>query len=83
MCTQAICYYRVSTDKPGKSGLGLEAHQNVARQYCASQGLDIIDEHIAVVSGNISDRALRGMQSIRSTAYVNGKTRFIKSMCRQ
>lgn len=32
---KAIAYYRVSTGRQGKSGLGLEAQQSAVQQYCA------------------------------------------------
>ncbi len=31
---QAVAYYRVSSSKQGRSGLGLEAQQNAVEQYC-------------------------------------------------
>lgn len=52
----AICYYRVSTDKQGVSGLGLEAQRRVARDYCHGQGLTIIEEFHEVQSGGKNDR---------------------------
>jgi DNA invertase Pin-like site-specific DNA recombinase len=39
-----IAYYRVSTEKQGKSGLGLEAQQHLIRNYCASNGYQILRE---------------------------------------
>jgi DNA invertase Pin-like site-specific DNA recombinase len=39
-----IAYYRVSTGKQGKSGLGLEAQQHSVRQYCASNGYQLLME---------------------------------------
>jgi len=42
MTKKAIAYYRVSTQKQGKSGLGLEAQQTAVTSYAAANGLTII-----------------------------------------
>lgn len=47
---QAIAYYRVSTHRQGRSGLGLEAQQGVVTSYCQLNGYDLIDEIIEVKS---------------------------------
>lgn len=47
---QAIAYYRVSTQRQGKSGLGLEAQQNAVKNYCQLNAYDIIREVIEVKS---------------------------------
>ena len=39
-----IAYYRVSTGKQGKSGLGLEAQQNAVRHHCNSNGHQLLME---------------------------------------
>ena len=48
--TQYIAYYRVSTQRQGQSGLGLEAQQH------AVQGYDIIAEYTEVESGKRNRR---------------------------
>ncbi|MEZ5525412.1 MAG: recombinase family protein [Pseudomonadales bacterium] len=58
MNAKAVCYYRVSTNKQGLSGLGLEAQQEVARGYCEAQGLEIVKEFKEVQSGGKNDRAV-------------------------
>lgn len=45
---QAIAYYRVSTGRQGKSGLGLEAQQDAVKQYCQTNDLQLITEVIEV-----------------------------------
>ncbi|WP_080054406.1 recombinase family protein [Spirosoma aerolatum] len=47
---QAIAYYRVSTHRQGRSGLGLEAQQEVVATYCRQNAYDLIDEVIEVKS---------------------------------
>jgi len=47
---KAIAYYRVSTSKQGKSGLGLEAQKNVVEQYCKSNGLVLLTDVVEVRS---------------------------------
>jgi DNA invertase Pin-like site-specific DNA recombinase len=51
---QFIAYYRVSTDKQGRSGLGLEAQKEAVTRYLASRGADQgqpIAEYVEVESG--------------------------------
>jgi DNA invertase Pin-like site-specific DNA recombinase len=40
MCTSFVGYVRVSTDRQGKSGLGLEAQQAAVDQFVAGRGVD-------------------------------------------
>jgi DNA invertase Pin-like site-specific DNA recombinase len=40
----AVAYYRVSTSRQGKSGLGLKAQQAAARNYCALNGYTLLQE---------------------------------------
>jgi DNA invertase Pin-like site-specific DNA recombinase len=51
-----IAYYRVSTDKQGRSGLGLEAQQKAVRDNVAAFAGDLIAEFTEVESGKRSDR---------------------------
>ncbi len=52
-----VAYLRVSTDKQGRSGLGLEAQRAaVVRHAAASAGGSIIGEHVEVESGRKKDR---------------------------
>lgn len=56
MSNLAICYYRVSTNKQGISGLGLESQRRLAHDYCHANGLQIIEEFEEVQSGGKNDR---------------------------
>lgn len=47
---QAIAYYRVSTHRQGRSGLGLEAQQVTVAGYCRLNGYELTGEVIEVKS---------------------------------
>jgi DNA invertase Pin-like site-specific DNA recombinase len=53
---KAVAYYRVSTDKQGRSGLGLEAQQATVRQFLEGRGWPPLAEFTEVESGRKSDR---------------------------
>ena len=50
-----IAYYRVSTDRQGRSGLGLEAQQQAVQQFLHGRG-DILDSFTEIESGKRHDR---------------------------
>jgi DNA invertase Pin-like site-specific DNA recombinase len=50
-----VAYYRVSTPRQGKSGLGLEAQRKAVAAYAASQGLTVADEFTEVETGKGAD----------------------------
>ena len=52
-----ITYYRVSTQKQGRSGLGLEAQRAMCRTFVDSRGGEIVHEYKDVESGKKRDRA--------------------------
>ena len=51
-----VAYYRVSTDRQGKSGLGLEAQRTAVAKYVASAGGTVTAEFEEVESGKRNDR---------------------------
>jgi DNA invertase Pin-like site-specific DNA recombinase len=51
-----IAYYRVSTDRQGRSGLGLEAQQEAVRSYLDGGSWQLVDEVVEVESGKRNDR---------------------------
>lgn len=53
---KAIAYYRVSTDRQGQSGLGLEAQQAAVSQFADTQGYQVAAEYTEIESGKKSDR---------------------------
>jgi DNA invertase Pin-like site-specific DNA recombinase len=52
----AIAYQRVSTDKQGKSGLGLADQDRAIREFCAARGLTIAASFVEIESGKNSER---------------------------
>ena len=51
-----VAYYRVSTDKQGASGLGLEAQRSTVERYAAGIGATIFAAFTEVESGKIAAR---------------------------
>jgi DNA invertase Pin-like site-specific DNA recombinase len=47
----AIAYIRVSTQKQGKSGLGLEAQQALIQRFADQEGIQIVQTFTEVQSG--------------------------------
>lgn len=56
MIKQAVAYYRVSTDRQGKSGLGLEAQQSAVQNFSDGQGTKLVKEFTEVESGKKNNR---------------------------
>ena len=52
----AVAYLRVSTQKQGRSGLGLEAQREAVAQFTQSRGWAIVAEFVEVESGRRADR---------------------------
>lgn len=48
--TKAVLYFRVSTDKQEKSGLGLESQTTRCRLYAQAQGLEVVGEYTEAMS---------------------------------
>jgi DNA invertase Pin-like site-specific DNA recombinase len=62
-----VAYYRVSTDRQGRSGLGLEAQQKAVTEYLNGGAWELVGEFIEVESGKKSDRLelARAMEACR------------------
>ena len=52
----AVSYLRVSTQRQGKSGLGLEAQRQAVAEYTRAHGLELASEYLEVESGKRDDR---------------------------
>lgn len=53
---KAVAYYRVSTDRQGGSGLGLEAQRETVRTFLEGQGWPPLSEYTEVESGRLRER---------------------------
>ncbi len=52
---QAIAYYRVSTARQGRSGLGIEAQRDTVTRFAAAEGFDLVGEFVEVETGKGND----------------------------
>ena len=85
-----VAYYRVSTQKQGKSGLGLEAQKEAVAQHVRRDGGKVVAEFREVESGKRADRpqlalALERCRLTRSTlivAKLDRLTRDVAFLCR-
>jgi DNA invertase Pin-like site-specific DNA recombinase len=53
--TQAIAYYRVSTQRQGRSGLGIEAQRTAVASFAEAEGIEIICDHTEIATGKGAD----------------------------
>jgi len=53
---RTINYYRVSTAKQGRSGLGLEAQRAAIEAFCAGRNCEPLAEYVEIESGKRDDR---------------------------
>ena len=56
MSKRFIAYFRVSTDRQGRSGLGLDAQREAVRRHVAGHGGELIADYCEIESGKRSDR---------------------------
>jgi DNA invertase Pin-like site-specific DNA recombinase len=56
MTTRFVAYYRVSTDRQGQSGLGLEAQASAVARYVERIGAELVAEVTEIESGRRDDR---------------------------
>jgi DNA invertase Pin-like site-specific DNA recombinase len=67
---KVVTYCRVSTDKQGRSGLGLEAQKAAIAAYAAQHKATIAGEFVEVESGRVNDRPQ--LQAALKLARVTG-----------
>jgi DNA invertase Pin-like site-specific DNA recombinase len=53
--TSAIAYYRVSTARQGRSGLGIEAQKAAIARFAEAEGIAVIGDHTEVETGKGAD----------------------------
>jgi DNA invertase Pin-like site-specific DNA recombinase len=80
-----VCYYRVSTGRQGRSGLGLEAQREAAKTYLNGGDWTVVDEYTEVESGKNSDRpalekALAAARLHRASLVVSKVDRLTRSV---
>jgi DNA invertase Pin-like site-specific DNA recombinase len=70
---QAIAYYRVSTARQGRSGLGIEAQRDAVVRFAAVEEFEIIGEFIEVETGKGADALDRRPQLAAALATGRAK----------
>lgn len=80
-----VCYYRVSTQRQGESGLGLEAQQRAVAAFRAPRGGEVLAEFTEVESGRKNDRpklqeALAFCRKRRATLLIAKLDRLARSV---
>ena len=58
MAINFISYLRVSTDRQGALGLGIDAQREAVRQYVSGVGGNLIEEHVEVETGKSTTRPI-------------------------
>ena len=58
----AVAYYRVSTQRQGRSGLGIEAQRSAVARFAETEGIMILAEFVEVETGKGSDALERRPQ---------------------
>jgi DNA invertase Pin-like site-specific DNA recombinase len=80
-----VTYYRVSTDRQGRSGLGLDAQREAVSQFLAARPAAVIAEFVEVESGGKDDRpklleALAACQRAKATLLIAKLDRLARSV---
>jgi DNA invertase Pin-like site-specific DNA recombinase len=81
-----VCYYRVSTGRQGRSGLGLEAQKEAVKAYLNGGDWQIVDEYVEVESAKGGkdrpelDKALSAARLHRASLVVSKVDRCTRSV---
>ena len=77
---RTIHYYRVSTAKQGRSGLGLEAQRAAIETFCTTRGCEKVGEFTEIESGKRNERP--ELAKALHLAKVTGSTLLIAKLDR-
>lgn len=77
---KVVAYYRVSTERQGQSGLGLEAQRSAVRSLCDARGWQTVAEFTEVESGKRADRPQ--LEAALQRAKVTGATLVVAKLDR-
>lgn len=72
--SKVVAYYRVSTQKQGRSGLGLEAQREAVRRYMSEHGSELLAEFEDIETGKGSN-ALEKRPGLRDAVSLAKKKR--------
>ena len=50
-----VAYYRVPTERQGRSGLGLDAQRERCAQFAAQNGMELVESYVEVETGKGTD----------------------------
>lgn len=78
---KTVHYYRVSTARQGRSGLGLDAQRAAVEAYCAGRGCEMVGEYIEIESGKRDDNRPQLIAALHH-ARVTGATVIISKLDR-
>lgn len=84
MPNRLVAYYRVSTERQGRSGLGLDAQREAVRSYVESHGGALCAEFVEIETGKNNDRprlaeALRSCRLTGATLVVGKLDRLARN----
>lgn len=77
---KAVPYYRVSTVRQGRSGLGLEAQKKAVQSFAKANGFALLKAFVETESGSKSDR--RGLQQALAVCKAEHATLLIAKLDR-
>jgi DNA invertase Pin-like site-specific DNA recombinase len=69
---KAIVYFRVSTQRQGEAGNGLDAQRDAVQDWCCAKGCEILQEFVEIESGrkNYRPQLLAAIEECRKSGAV-------------